>query len=440
MTKQPVIKSKDRETILNALRSGVVPRIGLQHIQVGRKREIEALLSDVDRVAAAGGALRFVIGEYGAGKTFFLFLVRQLALAKNLVVMQADLSPDKRLHSTTGHARALYAELAQNTATRTSPDGGALRNILERFIGKAADEAKAKGVATADEIRTKLEDVRQMAGGYEFASVVTAYARGYEEGSDEMQSAALRWLRGEYVNKTAARQELDVRTIIDDGNVYDNLKLMGRFVRHAGYSGLFVCLDELVTLYKLQSAQSRKMNFDQILRIINDVLQGSAEGIGFALGGTPDFLLDTRRGLYADGAIQSRLAENTFARGGFADYSGPVIRLQNLTPDELLVLFERLRALFAGGDPAKFLVPDEALDAFATHCRERIGDSYFRTPRNSVKAFVDLLSILEQNPKADWRSLIGEAEIAEDRGASADAIDPGMPLDVSDNELSRLLL
>jgi hypothetical protein len=440
MTRPPVIKSKDRDTILNALRSGVVPRIGLQHIQVGRKREIEALLSDIDRVASGGGALRFVIGEYGAGKTFFLFLVRQLALAKNLVVMQADLSPDKRLHSTTGHARALYAELAQNAATRTAPDGGALRNILERFVGKASDEAKTKGVSTADEIKIRLDDVRQMAGGYEFASVVTAYARGYEEGSDEMQAAALRWLRGEYANKTAARQDLDVRTIIDDSNVYDNLKLLSQFVRHAGYSGLFVCLDELVTLYKLQSAQSRKLNFDQILRVINDVLQGSAEGIGFALGGTPEFLLDTRRGLYSDGALQSRLAENSFAKGAFTDYSGPVIRLQNLTPDELLVLFERLRTLFAGGDPAKFLVPDEALDAFAAHCRERIGDSYFRTPRNSVKAFVDLLSILEQNPKADWRSLIGGVEIDVDRGASADAIDPSIPFDVSDNELSRLRL
>jgi hypothetical protein len=440
MTRPPVIKSKDRDTILNALRSGVVPRIGLQHIQVGRKREIEALLSDIDRVASGGGALRFVIGEYGAGKTFFLFLVRQLALAKNLVVMQADLSPDKRLHSTTGHARALYAELAQNAATRTAPDGGALRNILERFVGKASDEAKTKGVSTADEIKIRLDDVRQMAGGYEFASVVTAYARGYEKGSDEMQAAALRWLRGEYANKTAARQDLDVRTIIDDSNVYDNLKLLSQFVRHAGYSGLFVCLDELVTLYKLQSAQSRKLNFDQILRVINDVLQGSAEGIGFALGGTPEFLLDTRRGLYSDGALQSRLAENSFAKGALTDYSGPVIRLQNLTPDELLVLFERLRTLFAGGDPAKFLVPDEALDAFATHCRERIGDSYFRTPRNSVKAFVDLLSILEQNPKADWRSLIGGVEIDVDRGASADAIDPNIPFDVSDNELSRLQL
>ena len=440
MTRPPVIKSKDRDTILNALRSGVVPRIGLQHIQVGRKREIEALLSDIDRVASRGGALRFVIGEYGAGKTFFLFLVRQLALAKNLVVMQADLSPDKRLHSTTGHARALYAELAQNAATRTAPDGGALRNILERFVGKASDDAKTKGVSVADEIKIRLDDVRQMAGGYEFASVITAYARGYEEGSDERQSAALRWLRGEYANKTAARQDLDVRTIIDDGNVYDNLKLLSQFVRHAGYSGLFVCLDELVTLYKLQSAQSRKLNFDQILRVINDVLQGSAAGIGFALGGTPEFLLDTRRGLYSDGALQSRLAENTFAKGALTDYSGPVIRLQNLTPDELLVLFERLRSLFAAGDPAKFLVPDEALEAFAAHCRERIGDSYFRTPRNSVKAFVDLLSILEQNPKVDWRSLIGGIEIDVDRGASADAIDPNIPFDVSDNELSRLQL
>ena len=320
------------------------------------------------------------------------------------------------------------------------PDGGALRNILERFVGKASDEAKTKGVSTADEIKIRLDDVRQMAGGYEFASVVTAYARGYEEGSDERQAAALRWLRGEYANKTAARQDLDVRTIIDDSNVYDNLKLLSQFVRHAGYSGLFVCLDELVTLYKLQSAQSRKLNFDQILRVINDVLQGSAEGIGFALGGTPEFLLDTRRGLYSDGALQSRLAENSFAKGALTDYSGPVIRLQNLTPDELLVLFERLRTLFAGGDPAKFLVPDEALDAFAAHCRERIGDSYFRTPRNSVKGFVDLLSILEQNPKADWRSLIGGVEIDVDRGASADAIDPNIPFDVSDNELSRLQL
>lgn len=440
MTKQPSIKPRDRETILNALRSGVVPRIGLQHIQVGRKREIETLLSDLERVASGGGSLRFVIGEYGAGKTFFLFLLRQLAVAKNLVVMQAELSPDKRLHSTTGHARALYAELAQSTATRTSPDGGALRNILERFVGKAAEDAKTKGISTADEIKSKLDDVRQMAGGYDFAAVVSTYARGYEEGSDEMQAAALRWLRGEYANKTAARQELDVRTIVDDAGVYDHLKLVSRFVRHAGYAGLFVCLDELVTLYKLQSAQSRKLNFDQILRIINDVLQGSAEGIGFALGGTPDFLLDTRRGLYSDGALQSRLAENSFAKDGLADYSGPVIKLQNLTPDELLVLFERLRNVFAGGHPDKFLVPDEALEAFSAHCRERLGDNYFRTPRNSVKAFVDLLSVLEQNPSADWRSLIGASDIPEDHGASADALDPEVPLDAPDNELSRLQL
>lgn len=440
MTKQPTIKAKDRDTIINALRSGVVPRIGLQHIQVGRKREIEALLADIERVASGGAALRFIIGEYGAGKTFFLFLVRQLALAKNLVVMQGDLSPDKRLHSTGGQARALYAELAQKLSTRTAPDGGALRNVLERFVGKASDEAKKNGTSTEDVIAAKLDDIRQMTNGYDFASVIAAYARGYEEGSEEKQAAALRWLRGEYSTKTDARQALGVRTIIDDSNVYDSLKLLSRFVQHAGYSGLFVCLDELVNLYKLQNAQSRNLNFDQILRMINDVLQGSAEGLGFALGGTPEFLLDTRRGLYSYGALQSRLAENTFAKGDLVDYSGPVIRLPNLTPDELHILFERLRTVFAGGDPAKYLLPDEALYAFAAHCRERIGDSYFRTPRTSVKAFVDLLSVLEQNPKADWRVLIGEAEIDEDRGGFADALDSDIPDGAPDNELTRLQL
>lgn len=440
MTKQPTLKPKDRDTIINALRSGVVPRIGLQHIQVGRRREVEALMADIERIASGGAALRFIIGEYGAGKTFFLFLVRQLALAKNLVVMRADLSPDKRFHSTSGHGRALFAELALNMATRSSPDGSALQSVLERFVGKAIDDAKKAGISTEDEIAKKLDDIRQGVGGYDFASVVATYARGFEDGSEEKQAAALRWLRGEYTTRTDARNALGVRTIIDDSNFYDTLKLFSRFVQHAGYSGLYVCFDELVNLYKMQNAQSRNLNYDQILRMLNDVLQGSAEGLGFALGGTPEFLLDTRRGLYSYGALQSRLAENTFAKGDLVDYSGPVIRLQNLTPDELHVLFERLRAVFAYNDPVKFSLPDEALDAFAAHCRERIGDNYFRTPRTSVKAFVDLLSILEQNPSADWRTLIGEAEVEEDREAFADDIGLDSSGVAQDDELTRLQL
>jgi P-loop Domain of unknown function (DUF2791) len=436
----PAIKAKDRDVIIRALRAGVVPRVGLQHIQVGRRRETEAILADLERIASGGAALRFVIGEYGAGKTFFLFLVRQLAIAKNLVVLHADLSPDKRLHATGGQARALYGELAKNASIRSAPDGGALRNVLERFVGKAADDANTKGTSTEAEIAAKLADIRELAGGYDFAAVIATYARAYEEGAEEKQTAALRWLRGEYSTRTDARQDLGVRTIVDDTNIYDSLKLLSRFVRHAGYSGLFVCVDELVNVYKLQNAQSRQQNFDQILRMLNDVLQGSAQGIGFALGGTPEFMYDTRRGLYSYEALQSRLAQNTFATGDLVDYSGPVVRLQNLTPDEVLVLFERLRDVFAGGDPAKHLVPDEALTAFAAHCRQVIGDSYFRTPRTSVKAFADLLSVLEQNPGTDWRELLGSVSIEPDRGAADELLDVVSPGTEPDDELSRLRL
>lgn len=438
MTPKPTIKPRDRDTILNALRAGVVPRLGLQHIQVGRGREVDALVKDIDRIADGGASIRFVIGEYGAGKTFFLFLVRQIALQKKLVVAQADLGPDRRIHATGGQARSLYAELAHSLATRTTPDGGALKNILESFVQKAADRAKATGKTVETAIRESLGDIRDMVAGYDFATVIAAYAQGWEEGNDERQAAALRWLRGEYTTKTEARGDLGVRTIIDDAAFYDGLRLLARFVRLAGFGGLVVSLDELVNLYKLQNAQARSQNYEQILRILNDVLQGTTEGLGFVLGGTPEFLYDTRRGLYSYEALQSRLATNSFAVDGLADYSGPVIRLANLTPEELYHLLERLRDVFAAGDPARHLVPDEALHAFMTHCQKRIGEAYFRTPRNTVKAFVDLLSILEQNPGADWRERLGVVSIAVDRGAEVETLLPEQ--DEPDDELTDLKL
>lgn len=438
MTPKPTIKPRDRDTILNALRAGVVPRLGLQHIQVGRGREVDALVKDIDRTADGGASIRFVIGEYGAGKTFFLFLVRQIALQKKLVVAQADLGPDRRIHATGGQARSLYAELAHSLATRTTPDGGALKNILESFVQRAADRAKATGKTVEAAIRESLGDIRDMVAGYDFATVITAYAQAWEDGNDDLQAAALRWLRGEYTTKTEARADLGVRTIIDDAAFYDGLRLLARFARLAGFGGLVVCLDELVNLYKLQNAQARKQNYEQILRILNDVLQGTTEGLGFVLGGTPEFLYDTRRGLYSYEALQSRLATNSFAADGLADFSGPVIRLANLSPEELYHLLERLRDIFASGDPAHHLVPDEALQAFMTHCEKRIGEAYFRTPRNTVKAFVDLLSILEQNPGADWRERLGMLTVAVDRGAEAETLLPDQ--DEPDDELTDLKL
>ena len=408
------IKPKERDGIVQALRAGVVPRIGLQHIQVGRIGEVTQLVRDVDRIANGGSAIRFAIGDYGSGKTFFLTLARSIATQKKLVVVHADLSPDRRLHATGGHARSLYAELMRNMATRTKPDGGALANVVERFITDCQQEAKTSERSIADTIQERLAPVQDLVSGYDFATVLERYWRAFDEGSETGKAAALRWLRGEYALKTEARDALGVRTIIDNSAVYDYLKVMGRFVRLAGYSGFLVVLDECVNLYKLVNAQARNANYEQILRIVNDTLQGTTEGLGFYFGGTPETLMDSRRGLYSYEALRSRLAENTFARNGLVDLTGPVLRLQSLSPEDLVVLLSKLRHVFAEGDPSRYMVPDEALHAFMDHCNKKIGEAYFRTPRNTIKAFLDLLAVLEQNKQVTWQSLVSQAEIARD--------------------------
>ncbi|MBL0121647.1 MAG: ATP-binding protein [Betaproteobacteria bacterium] len=415
------IRARDRDAVIQSLRAGVVPRAGQHLIQVGRAREVETLVTDIARVADGGSGIRFVIGEYGAGKTFFLNLVRAIAMEKKLVTASADLNPDRRLHASGGQARSLYAELMRNLSTRTKPDGGAIAGVVEKFVTNAKSEATAAGQTTESVIRGKLDQLTEMVNGYDFADVISAYCRGYENADERLKADAIRWLRGEFTTKTDAKSALGVRTIIDDANFYDQLKLFARFVRLAGYGGLLVCLDELVNIYKLANTQARASNYEQILRILNDSLQGSAVGLGVIMGGTPEFLLDTKRGLYSYTALQSRLAENTFARNGLIDHSGPVIRLSSLAPEDFYVLLQKIRNVYALGDPAKYLVQDDAIAPFMAHCAKRIGEAYFRTPRTTITAWVNLLAILEQNPGSDWQTLLGHLEVVKDNGAANDA-------------------
>ena len=431
------LKPRERDAIVQALRAGVVPKLGLRHIQVGRAREIEELVKDMDRIADGGSAIRFIIGEYGSGKTFFMNLIRLVALEKGLVVMFADLAPDRRIHATGGQARGLYAEMARNLATRTKPDGGALPNVIERFVSQAQSDAEATDRATDEIIRERLAHFEEMTDGYDFAQVIRRYWEGHETGDEELKSAAIRWLRGEFATKTDARKALGVRTIVDDASVYDHLKLMSAFVRAAGYKGLLVGLDEMVNLYKLTSSQARNANYEQILRILNDVLQGSAQHLGFLMGGTPEFLMNTRRGLYSYEALQSRLAENTFAREGLVDLSGPVIRLASLTPEDLFVLLSNIRAVMQSEDGC---LPDSALQAFMTHCSDRIGEAYFRTPRNTVTAFVNMLAVLEQNPGTQWSDLIEAIDVVEDTGDDMSEVDENVGAATGSEELASFRL
>ncbi len=419
MTNGNLIKAKDRDMVIQSLQAGVVPRKGQHLIQVGRVEEIKAVIRDLDRMAEGGSAIRFVIGEYGSGKTFFLSLVRSIALEKKLVTAHADLTPDRRLHATGGQARSLYAELMQNLATRTKPEGGALPSIVERFVTSAVSEGRDRNINPEAVIRERLEHLSEMVGGYDFAEVVAAYWKGHDNGDEHLKMNAIRWLRGEFTTKTDARQALGVRTIVDDANFYDQLKLFTQLIRLSGYAGLLISLDELVNLYKLANTQARKSNYEQILRILNDCLQGHSVGLGFVMGGTPDFLMDTRRGLYSYAALQSRLAENTFAVNGLVDYNNPILRLGNLSPEDLFVLLSKIRHVFASGDRTQYLLPDEGIQGFMLHCSQRIGEAYFRTPRNTVKAFIDLLSVLDQNKQVSWKDLVVQVNIGAESNPDA---------------------
>jgi len=405
------IKRRERDAVLQSLQAGLVPRIGLHLIQVGRKVEVGALLADLERIETEGASFRIIVGRFGSGKSFFLNLVRTLALQKKLVVAQADMTMERRLYSTSGHAQALYAELMMNLATKVKPEGGALRNICEGWISNIHHEVTSAG-GTEEEvsrrIRADLRDLQDYVGGYEFAEVLAKYYEGHVSGNEILQSAALRWLRAEYKTKTEARQDLGVRRIINDENFYDSLKLKAAFCRKAGYAGLLVNLDEMVVLsHRLPNTRARQANYETLLTLLNDCLQGSVKGIGFVLAGTDECLEDKRRGLYSYEALRSRLAENRLATDGVIDLSGPVIRLQCLSPEDLFVLLRNIRHVHASGDETKYIVPDEALVAILKKAHETLGAEYFKTPRDIVRSFVGLLNVLEQNPGKKWQDFVG---------------------------------
>lgn len=412
------IRAKERDAIIQSLKAGVTPKIGIQYIQVGRVNELKAMIQDIQRIEDGGAAFRLIIGDYGSGKTFFMSVVRAIALERKFVTLHADLSPDRRLHATGGQAKNLYSELMKNMSTRNKPDGNALTSVVEKFITQVQKEAESNDYSVEKVIHKRLTAISEMVGGYDFAKVIEIYWKASEEDNEHLKACAIKWLRAEYSTKTDARNDLGVRTIISDAFFYDALKIMSLFVRQAGYSGLLVNLDEMVNLYKLSNTQARKSNYEQILRILNDCLQGNAEYIGFLLGGTPEFLLDPYKGLYSYEALQTRLAENNFAKkADVIDYSSPALHLACLSPEELYILLKNLRHIYASGDSTKYLVPDDSLAAFLIHCNQTIGEAYFKTPRNTIKAFLDMLTVIEQHPEISWQQLLESLKIEEEKNS-----------------------
>lgn len=400
-------KSKRVSTaLIHALSAGVVPRIGLEHIAVGREREVQALLQDLDNIAGGGAAFRFVVGRYGAGKSFTLQLLRNHAMEQGFVVADADLTPERRLAGSNGSSLATYRELMHKLATKSRPDGGALTIILERWIaGIQTQVAQETGKKPNDDgfdsqveakIREVVKDVADLVNGFEFANVIIVYWSGYRTDDDSKKTAALRWLRGEFATKTEARAALGVRVIIDDETWYDYIKLFARFVSDLGYKGLLIFLDEAVHLYKIPTTIARQNNYDKLLAMFNDAMQGRVGHLGIVIGGTPQLLDDPRRGLYSDPAWQRRTAKSRFAVG-VEDLSSPAIWLEPLTKEDILRLLQRLTEIYATHYDSQQLTQQE-LQSFLGAMTSRVGAETLLTPGEVVRDFMGVLNILQQNP------------------------------------------
>lgn len=420
MEQKKRIPKRIAQTVISSLKGGVVPRIGLPYITVGRKAEIEALLHDVDLVKEGGASFRFVVGRYGSGKSFLLQTIRNYVMDRNFIVLDADLSPERRLQGSKGQGLATYRELIQNLATKTRPEGGALTLVLDRWINNVQTAVASEipfddpGFQTAvdQKIVSQISSLSEMVHGYDFAQLLERYYHAYLAGDEDIKGKVVKWFRGEYRLKTEAKQDLDVNIIISDEDWYEYLKLFAVFFRQAGYSGMFIMVDELVNLYKIPNAISRQYNYEKLLSMYNDAMQGKAKYLGIIMGATPQAVEDRRRGVYSYEALRSRLAEGKFAKEGQRDLYAPVIRLEPLTAEEMLVLTEKLADMHASLYGYERTISEKDLADFIKIEYARVGTSSMITPREIIRDFIELLDIVLQNPGQTVQSLLTDGDFA----------------------------
>ena len=421
MSEEVKVPRRIAAVIINSLKGGVVPRIGLPYITVGREVEIKALLHDLDLIADGGASFRFLVGRYGAGKSFLIQTIRTHAMGENFVVADADLSPERRLQGGQGQGLATYRELIRNLSTKTRPEGGALSLILDRWVRNlqqkaAAESGESAGTAFSEAFHKAeeafLSPLRELVHGFDFAAVLERYANASLADDNETKGYVVKWLRGEYRTKTESRSELGINACITDDSWYDYLKLFAEFLMGAGYQGLLVMIDELVNLYKIPNAITRQNNYEKILTMYNDTLQGKAHHLGIIMGGTPQSIEDRRRGVYSYEALRSRLAQGRFASEGLTDMLAPVIRLNPLTYEELLILIEKLAAIHAGYFEYEQSLTEDDLITFLQIEFGRVGSDSHLTPREVIRDFIELLDIVCQNPDVAVSKLLGSEEFS----------------------------
>ncbi len=414
--------------IINALKGGVVPRVGLEYVTVGRTREINALLHDIDIIADGGATFRFIVGKYGSGKSFLLQTIRNYATARGFVVVDADLSPERRLAGTKGQGLATYRELIRNMSVKSKPDGGALPLILEKWIsGIQTRSAQLYSPESAEfekhvekQIYEITDNLEGMINGFVFAKAVIKYWRAYRDDDQAVKSNVLKWFRGEYTSRKEAKDDLDINWIITDDTWYDFLKIFAAFMVNAGYQGILVMIDELVNIFKIPHSITRQNNYEKLLTMYNDVLQGKAKHIGFLMGCTPQSVEDRYKGIFSYEALRSRLAEGHFATEDLKDTAAPIIRLQMLNQEEMYVLMEKLRDIHSQLYDYSPQITHDDLIYFLNVEFNRIGADTHITPREVIRDFIEVVGILHQNQHKNISEILGNNNFQMAKGGIAD--------------------
>lgn len=403
--------------ILNSMTAGVVPRIGLEYVTVGRKNEIQSILTDLSNIEEGASVFRFIAGRYGSGKSFLLQVIRNYAMDRNFIVTDVDLSPEKRLTGTAKQGLATYRELMQRLSSKARPDGGALEVILQKWInGIKTEIINYQGISPTDsklddmvegKIYESISKLENYAHGFDIAAVLNEYYKAYISGNDEKRQAVIRWLRGEFSTKTEAKAILSVNEIISDDNWYEYIKLLATFSVQVGYKGFIIFLDEGINLYKIQNKQARENNYEKLLYMFNDAMQGKAENLAIYMGGTPEFIEDKRRGLFSYEALRSRLVESRFTKDGYTDFSGPILRLKQLAPEEVFVLLEKLTQIHELHFKYTSSINEQQILSFLQVANNKLGADEFLTPREVTRDYLGLLNILLQDNTASFDTIVG---------------------------------
>jgi len=421
------IKPKEVTAIINSLLGGVVPKIGVQHITVGRSAEVEAFLHALEDVKNGHSIVKFWIGDFGSGKSFMMHLLNTVALKQKFVVSNADFTPDNRLYANDGKAVVLYSAIMDNIAIQTKPEGGALPTLLDKWIEQIMINTAQENGISPTEIRHEqyieliqrniLKTVNEVTevGGFDFAHVIMKYYEGFIKHDEQLRRNALKWLKGEYKTKTEAKQDLGVREIINDLNYYDMLKNFTKLFVSIGYSGFMINLDEAINLYKIATAAMREKNYEKILSIYNDCFQGKVSNLFINFAGTKEFLENPRRGLFSYQALKSRLETNKFENLNIRDFAQPVIRLMPLNNNEIFVLLKKLQAVFELNYNIKMDVVDEDIRLFMEELYNKPGAHEFLTPREVIRDFLNVLSIIRQNPNINKQQLFGDIQVKDER-------------------------